>query len=328
MIPPGKLPPELLARLLDEPKSLPAEILVGPSVGEDGCAIDVEGTVLIAATDPITFTGASPGRAAVIVNANDVAVMGARPRWFLSTLLLPPGATEHDAAELFAGMREALGEVGAYLVGGHTEVTGAVKQAVVVGHMLGIVESGGPISTAGLSAGDLVLQVGPVPVEGGAVLAAAVGGELARRVRDAFAAAVDAGVPGLSVVRPALAAAGLGATAMHDPTEGGLAGGLWELARAGGVGLRVDPSRVVWFAPGLEVCATLGADPWATLASGCLLAAFGPERAAEAAADLKRQGHEVGVIATAEAGSGVYDRSGEVIREPPFDEVARLLGPH
>jgi len=132
-------------------------------------------------------------------------------------------------------------------------------------------------------------------------------------------------VPGISVVDAALDAAELGATALHDPTEGGLAGGLHELATAGGVRLRVDRARLLWFEPGLAVCRALGADPWATLASGSLLAAFDPAHAA-AAEVLAARGHAVATIGMAEVGRGVDDTSDRSIPWPSRDEVSRLLG--
>ena len=157
-LPPGKLAPDFLARLIES--SLPAEVVLGPRIGEDACAIEIEAGTLVAATDPITLTGAGVGAHAVAVNANDVAVTGARPRWFLACVLLPEGSTRHDAEALFAEMRRALDEVGATLVGGHTEVTGAVRQPLVVGQMLGIAAER-TVPTGGLRPGHAVLQIGP-----------------------------------------------------------------------------------------------------------------------------------------------------------------------
>ncbi len=326
-IPVGKLPVELLARVLASFGPAPAGVRLGPAVGEDACALEVAGGVLIAATDPITLTAADLGRYAVIVNANDVAVSGIRPRWFLAAVLLPPGTTEELVERVFASMREALEEVGATLVGGHTEVTNAVRQPVIVGQMLGFAEDGRFLTTAGAAPGDIVVQVGSAPIEGAAVLAVEAVDRLAALPPDVVASARDGLVdPGISVVEAALAAASLGATAMHDPTEGGLASGLHELAVAAGVGIRVDRGEVRWFAPGLEVCRVLGADPWATLASGSLLATFPPDVVAGAREALATLGRPATAIGVVEAGAGVRDTSGAAIAWPERDEVARLLG--
>jgi hydrogenase expression/formation protein HypE len=325
-IPPGKLPVRLLERLLGDRAAWPSGVLIGPAVGEDACALDLRGEVLVAATDPVTLTRHSIGRHAVIVNANDVASTGVRPRWFLATVLLPPGTSEPEIEALFFEIRAALAQLGASLVGGHSEVTTSVTRPVVIGQMLGLADEGRFVSTAGARVGDVILQVGPVPVEGAAVLAGGAGSRLTgidpAIVRAASAAIED---PGISVVDAALCAAEFGATAMHDPTEGGLAAALHELAGAAGVCLQVDRGAVLWFEPGIALCDALGADPWSTLASGSLLAAFDPADADSAAEALAAKGHSVATIATAGAGSGVLDAEGKPISWPQRDEVSRVL---
>src|SRR5262245_53058361 len=325
-LPSGKLPVGLLSELLATLPATPPEVLLGPRVGEDACAIDIAEGVLVAAADPITLTSDELGRLAVIINANDVAVTGAAPRWFLAVVLLPPGAAEAVARQLFGAVRDALAEVGAFLVGGHTEVTPAVTQPVVVGQMLGLVRSDGFVSTGGVLPGDVVIQVGPAPVEGAAILAVEAASRL-RGLDTAVLAAAREGFesPGISVVKPALVAAQLGATALHDPTEGGLAAGLHEMSVASDVSIRIDRSAVLWFEPGLSVCRELDADPWATLASGTLLAAFSPDRAEAALRILANDKNPVAAIGTAEDGLGVRDEHGTAICWPERDEVDRVL---
>ena len=322
-LPAGKLAPALLERLIET--RLPPEVRLGPRIGEDACAIEVAAGTLVAATDPITLTGSGVGAHAVVINANDVAVTGARPRWFLACVLLPEGSTASDAEALFAGMRRALDEVGAVLVGGHTEVTGAVRQPLVVGQMLGMTGER-TVPTGGLRPRDAMVQIGPAPVEGAAVLAEVLPpARLATVSDDTLGAARSAlEAPGISVVEPALAAARAGATALHDPTEGGLSAGLHEMADASGVALTLDPDRIAWFDPGLALCAAAGLDPWGTLASGTLLAGFAPDRLERALRDLARAGHEARVIGRAEAGSGVAFTDGAPLPRHERDELSRL----
>ena len=333
-LPTGKLPAALLGELLASGPPLPDEVRLGPRVGEDACAIRVESGVLVVATDPITLTGGGVGGHAVVINANDVAVLGVRPRWFLACVLMPPSATEADIRVLFEETRTALESVGAALVGGHTEVTDAVNRPVVVGQMLGLREDGRFVPTRGIGETDAVLQVGPAPVEGAAVLAREadcdVPPDTLTRARDALRD------PGISIVKAALRAAELGATALHDPTEGGLSAGLHELADASGVALRVDADAVLWFPCGLAVCAALGADPLtqfqskslferAKLASGTLLAAFPGSSAEDVRAVLAGEGFPVATIARAERGNGVRLADGSPLRRYERDEVSRVL---
>lgn len=322
----GKVSVELLTALLAGLPAVPPEVRLGPRIGEDACAIEVPGGVLVAATDPITLSGAEIGRLAVVVNANDLAVTGARPRWFLAVVLVPPGTDESVLHEIFAGLGRALAEVGASLVGGHTEVTPVVARPVVIGQMLGLAEDGRFVTSGGAVPGNVVVQVGPAPVEGAAVLASEAAhrlGSMDAEVLAAAAAALDR--PGISVVEPALLAARLGATALHDLTEGGLAGGLHELADASGVRIRIDREAALWFGPGLAVCRALGADPWATLASGSLLAAFPVNTADAALQSLSEHGFRAAAIGRAEPGSGVVDGEGGTIPWPERDEVGRVL---
>ncbi len=322
----GKLPAELLRELLAGGPPLPPEVRLGPAVGEDACAIDVPGGTLVVATDPITFTGRGVGAHSVVINANDVAVMGVRPRWFLATVLLPEGTTREEVRVLFDETHRALERFEAALVGGHTEGTPAVAQPLVVGVFLGLAEEGRWVRTGGLEAGDVVLQVGAAPVEGAAVLAVEAAPRLTALAPGTLERARRAlEDPGISVVAPALLAARLGARAMHDPTEGGLATGLLELAEASGTGLLVDEEAVLWFGPGRAVCAALEADPWGTLASGTLLAGFSAADAERAVHTLREQGFSVAAIARAE-GTDVRTRAGCPLPRFDTDEVARVLG--
>ncbi len=322
----GKLPPSLLRELLSCGAPPPGEVLLGPELGEDACAIAVPAGTLVAASDPITLTGSDVGAHAVVINANDVAATGVRPRWFLATVLLPEGTQAQEVRDLFEATRRALRRLGATLVGGHTEVTQSVTQTVVVGQMLGLAEDGRYVRSGGVEAGHVVVQVGPVPLEGAAVLATEAPGKLESVSPTIRARARNAAEdPGFSIVEPALVATRCGASALHDPTEGGLASGLYELAEASGVALEVDTRQILWFEPGVAVCRAVGADPWGTLASGALLAAFPPDRLGDALVALKKQGTPAREIGRGQPGSGVRDASGRCLPRFERDELARVL---
>jgi len=303
----GKLPRELLVELLAKARPLPPGVRLGPALGEDAAAIDVPAGSVVVASDPVTLTGAGVARLCVIVNANDVAIMGVTPRWFVATVLFPVGTTRSQARDLFDELHSSTNEAGVALVGGHTEVTPAVNQTVVCGTMLGFADHGELIETAGASPGDVVVQIGEAPIEGALVL----------------------GMPAedgasISVVRAALDAGLLGATAMHDPTEGGLATGLHELATASGLGLVIDESAVLWNPSAIDFVDAAGADSWRTLASGTVLATFEASIAQQVVVSLQALGHQASSIGKAVVGSGVSSRNGTPIEPAEVDEIARL----
>lgn len=237
--------------------------------------------LLVVKSDPITFATDQIGFYAVNICANDLAVTGAIPRFFLPTLLLPAaGATAEMAHTIFAQIGAACRSLGIIVAGGHSEVTPAVSQPVVSGAMLGDAPRSHFVRSGGCRPGDVVLLVGEAPVEGTSIIA--------REMRERLLASgwssleLDQAAnylfdPGISVLEPALAAAQAGlVTAMHDPTEGGLATGIVELAIASGAGMEIDLDRIPIPDLSRRLCAAFDLDPMGVLASGALLATSDP----------------------------------------------------
>lgn len=333
-IPTGKLPPDLLASLLARFAGGDLRLTVGPGVGMDAAAIDLGDRTLIVATDPITFAGDEIGRYAVHVNANDVAMMGADPRWFLATLLLPAGRTPPAQVEtIFRQMADACRSLGAVLAGGHTEVTTQLDRPIVSGVMLGEVAKGELIRGDGACAGDDLLLVRGIPIEGTALLARERGDALRtmglapEMIERAARYLYD---PGISVVEAArLCRQTAQVHAMHDPTEGGLATGLWEMAQAAGLGLEVNLDAVTIVPEGAALCQAFGLDPLGTIASGALLVAL-PTGETAKVLDALRQAAipaaRIGTLRPPEHGL-LAQRNGKTIPLPrfPVDEIARIF---
>ena len=331
-LPVGKLPGGLLAGLLGQVGHDP-RVLLGPKVGADAAVLDWGDRVLIATADPVTFATDLIGWYAVQVNANDVACLGGTPRWFLATLLLPEDSTAAQAQEVFRQLLDACEGLGVALVGGHTEITYGLDRPIVTGAMLGDAARDRVVWPAGAQPGDVLLLTKGIALEGTSLLAREAAGVLAERGvapetlerarRLLFS-------PGISVVRDALAACDAGGVhAMHDPTEGGLATGLLEMAEGAGVGLEVDMAAVPVLPECREVCDALGLDPLGLLASGSLLLAVS-ERSAEAVRRaLVGQGVQASAIGrVTDASQGMRLRAGDELRELPRfarDELARYL---
>ena len=330
----GKLPPQLLERLLGRVTSADPRVVVGPRLGEDAAVLDMGDRYLIAAADPITFATDEAGWYALHVNANDVAVRGARPLWFLATVLLPEGAATAEAVErLFADLGEACAELGVALIGGHTEVTAGLPRAIVSGCMLGEVAKDRLVTTGGAQPGDTLLLTKGVPLEGAAIVAReraaeaerrGVPGEVVKGARDFLRR------PGISVVAEARAACGATRVhAMHDPTEGGVATACWELAQAADVGLRVDRERIPVLPEGRALCDAFGLDPLGTIASGALLLSVAPDGADAVIAACRAAGVDCAAIGrVTDASQGVSLVTGGHARPMPTfpqDEITRIF---
>lgn len=323
--PAGKLPASELKRFLASIRLSDPAVVVGGAIGEDAAVIDPGGADLIAVkTDPITFATEDMGRYLLAVNGNDLATMGAEPRWLLVTALLPEGASREQVRGVFDSLLEACREAGVSLVGGHTEMTVNLDRPILVGCLLGTVRRDRLIRTAGARPGDAILLAGGVAIEGTAILAREHGPVLAARgvaPQTIERAARWLRTPGISVLPAARLLWPLkGLHAMHDPTEGGVATALQELAEAAGVGLRVDWRAVPVLDECRQICAALGLDPLGLLASGSLLATLAPEDVPEALARLREA-----AIAAAVIGEVVPASEGAPLPAFARDELARFL---
>ena len=332
--PVGKLPSHVLASLLA--KSAPADrrVLLGPGVGLDCAVIDLEnGNCLVAKSDPITFATDEIGWYAVHVNANDVATTGASPRWFLATILLPEGRSDAAMVEsIFDQMRAACGEIGAALVGGHTEITLGIDRPIVVGAMLGEVARDALVTPMGARPGDALLMTKRLAVEATSILAREKASELIGRfdLPYLYHARRFLHDPGISVVRDAQVATAAGRVrAMHDPTEGGLATGLHELATAASAGLDIDTRAVPIYPETQALCAAFGIDVWGVIASGSLLLAVHPDDAApilDALRAEKIEAWRIGRVVERERGVMVVDASGaRPLKTFERDEITKAL---
>ena len=330
----GKLPADVLARLLAGVAPTDPRVIVGPGIGLDAAAIDMGDRLLVAKSDPVTFATDSIGWYAVQVNANDIATTGAAPRWFLATELLPASrADEALAQEILNQIHRACTDIGASVVGGHTEITYELDRPIVVGTMLGEVTRERLVTPSGARPGDALLLTKGIAIEGTALIArekprglAQFGDEFLERCRNFLVE------PGISVVRDAAIAVSAGRVhAMHDPTEGGLATGLHEMAQAASIGMMIEGEAVPVYPETLALCRATGLEPWGLIASGALLLAVDASDVVSIVRALEAEGIRVAIIGQAtSAASGVTLRVWRpqgLVDLPHFerDEITRLF---
>jgi hydrogenase expression/formation protein HypE len=332
-LPVGKLPANQLRSLLARIPSRQARLVVGPRIGEDAAVLEAGDRYLVVSTDPITFATERIGWYAVHVNANDVAVLGARPLWFSVVLLLPErAATPEMVGTIMADVQAACDELGVAVCGGHTEITHGIDRPIVVGQMIGEVAPARLVDKRRIRVGDQILLTRGVAIEGTAILARERAGRLRPHIdpgllEKAAQLLVD---PGISVVDAALTAAAAGddVHAMHDPTEGGLVTGLAELVASSGYGLRVARERIRVLPETLAIAGALGLDPMHLLASGALLIAVAPAGVTKVMAALADRAIDVAAIGeVGPAAGGLTISEGDRVSRlgvKERDEIARV----
>lgn len=334
VLPAGKLPADLLQRLITAYRT-PADdsVLVNASYGFDAAAITVGEETLIIKSDPITFATSNAARYLVAVNANDIACMGGIPKWMTVVGLLPEGGTSPESVErMFSELHDACTAEGIMLIGGHTEITIGLDRPILIGTLIGKPGETGILAPGGASVGDELYVTKWVGLEGTALLASELSESMRNAVDDA---AIDRALslldaPGISVTRDARLALDSGVvTALHDPTEGGLATAVHELAEASHLGARVNGAAIPMLPETRSIAEHLGIDPLGLLSSGALLVAARPgsedalrSAFAESGIPIAR----IGILTKSDDGLTIV-RHGMVSNLPRFDsdELARAL---
>ncbi|PSP72014.1 hydrogenase expression protein [Halobacteriales archaeon QS_3_64_16] len=301
---------------------------MGPAYGEDAAALRVGEQVLVASTDPITFAADRIGTLAVTIATNDIAACGATPRWIMPTLFVPEksGATsavteESELDRIASQIDRAAHEIGAAIVGGHTEYADRAHPLVST-TCLGLANH--YIPTGGADPGEEIVLTKSAAVEAGAILATDFEEPLAADLPEDVINAAAAGLDDTSVL-PESVVLRERATAMHDPTEGGVLAGAIEMAVASGVSLELRREDVPLREAVAAVCREAEIDPLGTFGSGALLAAVPEGEGTEAVAGLESEGITVAVIGRVEASDEPGVRLDDVAFErAPTDEMYDL----
>ncbi len=305
------------------------EVLQGPSIGADAAIIDMGDRVLVVHSDPITEAIERVGWLAVNIACNDVAVRGARPLWVSTTILLPERFNEKLLDTITRDMNDAARELDVMIVGGHTEETPRLDRPIVNVTAMGLASKKTLVLTSGARIGDLVVMTKTAGLEGTGIIARdferkLVGKGISRKI----ISRAKEFTWKVSVVREALLFAWLGATSMHDPTEGGLIGGLVEMSIASKKKFVVYEERIPVAKETKIITSVLGLDPLRLISSGVLLATIPREKAGYILELMDKMGVTASIIGEVTEGSGVelVRKDGRLEHYSSFiaDEITRL----
>jgi hydrogenase expression/formation protein HypE len=329
----GKVPSDVLKRCVLNRLGVRSDrVIKGAAIGEDASIIDMGTKVLVAKANPITGAEGNIGRLAVHVNANDVAARGAKPLWFMNTILLPEGCTESKLEDIMDEVNRACIELGVQLIGGHTECVAGLERPIVAGFMMGEAPKNRYVTTSGAKPGDRILLTKTAGLEGTSILASDLEEKLKRKVDQKTLQRARRMIDEISVVSEALMAVETGGVhSMHTPTEGGVLNGLYEMGAAAGVGLSVE-ENLIPIAPETRIISEiLGVDPLKLLSSGSLLMSVNESsigRILDALESIRVKVTIIGEVKERQEGRVITRSDGtqKTIAPVRQDELFRVLG--
>lgn len=302
------------------------EILIRPNVGEDCSYVDTTNSeVMILSTDPITGTVNDIGKLAVHITANDIASSGGEMIGIMVTLLLPEDTKEQELKRIMMDLEENCKELNIEIMGGHTEVTKAVNQAIISVTGVGKISKEDMVTTSGLEVGQDIVMTKWAGLEGTAIIAKDQEEALLTRYTRDFIGSAKTFMDHISVVKEAKIGKQYGVTSMHDVTEGGMYGALWEIGSASNVGLEIDLKKILIRQETVEICEFFDLNPYLLISSGCML--MGTHQGASLVEALKKEGIEAAVIGKVVEGHEriVYNEDERRFLEPPkSDELYKV----
>jgi hydrogenase expression/formation protein HypE len=323
----GKLPNEVLRHLiLNKIRNTRSEVVVNPAVGEDCSAVDLGQELCVLSSDPITGTENEIGRIAVHVSCNDIAASGAEPIGIMVTLLIPPGASMSDVEKIMKQLANTATAARVDIIGGHTEVTDAVNRFVISVTAVGKTVGKNVIKTSGVKPGDSFILTKTAGLEGTAILAFEYQKELARKFGSQLVIEAKKLMVQLSVVKEGMIAAKHGVHAMHDVTEGGVLGAVWEMCDASGCGAEIDKKSIPVLEATNTICNYFNINPLKLISSGCMLIA--DQNGSALIEKLANEGIPAAVIGKATEKKTrllVTETGAVIIPSPKSDELYKVI---
>lgn len=323
----GKVPNSILESLiLNKLKNNRKEVLLRPGIGEDCSAVEFGEYACVLSCDPITGTVMEIGRLAVNVSCNDIASCGVEPLGLLVALLCPPGTTEAEIGLVMGQVADTAAEINVDILGGHTEITSAVTRFVITCTAIGRCLKEKLITTAGAQGGDSLVLTKYAGLEGASIIAYEKQKELTGALGEKIVNEAKGFMKDLSVVKEGLAAAGFGVNAMHDVTEGGILGAVWEICEASGNGAEIIVENIPVTMSTRMICEYYGISPYKLISSGCMLiSAADGEGLVKHLRNAGVHAAVIGRLGGSKDRRMIVNGKSELIPQPGSDEIYKVV---
>ncbi len=326
----GKLDNKLLSEaVINKIKCKRQEVLVHAGVGEDCAAIDFGKYECVMSTDPITASVKDIGRLCIHISANDIASNGIEPIGILLAVMLPEETTEADIIHIMEQAAEAAAECNIEIIGGHTEITKAVNRPVIVSTAVGRGLAKQSASATQIKPGDSIIMTKTAGIEGTGIIARDYENELAGILSQEEIAHAKGLLSEVSVVKEGIIAGRIGTHGMHDITEGGVLGAIWEMCSIAGQGARIDAEAIPIDEVTRKICKNYDINVLRLISSGSMLIIAAPDKKDEIIRELYKQGvraTEIGKIIPKEEGLCIFEAGKATKIDPPAaDELYKVV---
>lgn len=268
----GKVPTEVLKEVIfSNIKHRRSEVLVRPNIGEDCAVVDFGDYVCVMSTDPITGAVKDIGSLAVHISCNDIASSGVEPLGIMLTIMAPPSTTREDLRYVMAEANKAAASVNVEIIGGHTEITDAVNRMIISTTAIGRQLKNKLVLSQSAKLGDAIFMTKHAGLEGASIIARDLEEQLKDKISLEIIKSAQAFSEDISVVKEGILASNIGVHSMHDVTEGGIFGALWEIAEASGLGIEVYEDRINVRRETEEICKVFSINPMRLISSGVMV---------------------------------------------------------
>lgn len=331
MLKAGKLDSDLLKKLVfGKITYRNDDVKVRPGIGEDCAVIGFGENECIMSTDPITAAVNDIGRLAIHITCNDIASNGVQPLGIMLAVMLPEGTTEDDVAYIMGQAGETAAKLSVEIIGGHTEITPAVKQPVIVSTAIGKAAAGSSQTGDDMVPGDYIMMTKSVGLEGSGIIACDYGSELEDVMTDEEIRIAKSFLDRVSVVREGVAAGSVGTHGMHDITEGGILGAVWEMCQISHSGAEVWKEKIPAEPETLKICDRFGINPLRLISSGSMVIIVPADKKDDMTAAMEAAGVSCSIIGTVKEESFGVKMSVDGVLEdidPPYaDEIYKVVG--